>query len=606
MKSNAKPKWLLNGIALASLMSIGGFAVGASTSAAPTHVSDSAQGITQALPADPALLCATGSVMSGGVCTPITNITPAPCPYGQVSSGGSCVPLSQINPPPTSCPTGQVLSGGSCVPLVSQQCPTAPDKTQYVGCPAGQTGSMTQTRSMSCDASTNWLWQLSGWTTSSNTCTPLASGPAPGPTCGTSPDTVQSVSCPAGQSGSISQTRTATCDASTGYAWVMGGWSTVANTCAPVCFSIGGGGPSSCSPTPSPSCQPTYAYWGSSCSGPTTLTPNGSTTTVTNTAGGMTGSATYICSSGTLVAYGAQSCTSTAPTSCPSSSVSWGQCSGNVNGAPIGTQSAASNVNNGYSGTGYFSCGSSGTWQYTGSGTCNQVLTQCPSGSVYWGSCSGTAYAGSIGSQTGVTNVTSGYTGTGYFACGNSGSWQYTGSGSCDAVPTGCPAGGGSFGPWGVGCSNAYYSWGQTPYGSSVTVPSTNSGFTGSVTYTCTTSGWQQGATSCSSTYVAPVTSCPAGYITWKMTSVFPALYSASYSSYQNNTASWSYRTFIGPVNSVPNGGTANVGNSSNPMTNDCGYPVSPSATFTCNNGTWQWVSDTTPPYQDGCYPGGL
>ena len=87
--------------------------------------------MTQATSANKGMQCATGQVLSGGACVPLSQLVPnTSCAYGQVSSGGSCVPLSTLTPPTTSCPTGYVLSGGNCVPLSS---PTTPAPTSCGG-----------------------------------------------------------------------------------------------------------------------------------------------------------------------------------------------------------------------------------------------------------------------------------------------------------------------------------------------------------------------------------------------------------------------------------------------------------------------------------------
>ena len=183
------------------------------------------------------------------------------------------------------CTNGQ-LSGTythqNCTPATATCTPLSP-QTQIASCPAGQTGSITQTRTSSCAAgATSPTW--SGWSNTATTCTTpvaqsctapwgatvasgasvtanLTSSVAYGSQCvseqrictngqlsGTytyqtctpatatctplSPQT-QTLSCPAGQTGTWTQTRTSSCAAgATSPTW--GGWADTVNTCATV------------------------------------------------------------------------------------------------------------------------------------------------------------------------------------------------------------------------------------------------------------------------------------------------------------------------------------------------------------------------------------
>src|SRR3989344_1158615 len=193
-----------------------------------------------------------------------------------VAAGSSCVSQTRT------CTNGQ-LSGSytyaSCTPAASLTCTPLTAETRTAVCPAGQTGSITQTRTSSCAVgATAPTW--SGWTNSASSCiTPTASCPTPwgttvthgnyvianltssvaygsqcvseqrtctnGQLSGTythqnctpatatctplSPQT-QIASCPAGQTGSITQTRTSSCAAgATSPTW--SGWSNTATTC---------------------------------------------------------------------------------------------------------------------------------------------------------------------------------------------------------------------------------------------------------------------------------------------------------------------------------------------------------------------------------------
>ena len=113
-------------------------------------------------------------------------------------------------------PTMAGCSGAApkCVPL-------APE-TQTIACPAGYVGSTTQTRQSYCPDtySTSPLW--GPWVTTASTCVRL-------PTCQVSSES-QSLSCPTGYTGSITQTRMATCPDPYGAA-VWGAWTTTSNSC---------------------------------------------------------------------------------------------------------------------------------------------------------------------------------------------------------------------------------------------------------------------------------------------------------------------------------------------------------------------------------------
>lgn len=145
-------------------------------------------------------------------------------------------------------------------------CPalTPESQTQWVPasalCPSGQSGTNTwekeqgrsRARSYACPAGTTTLPPItygawSAWTDTgatrnvSNTCTPIAP-PAP-------PPATQTLACPAGQSGSITQTHGWDSAPAPDY-WVAQPWATTSNTCTPGCE---GGAP---------------AYWKVDCSAP--------------------------------------------------------------------------------------------------------------------------------------------------------------------------------------------------------------------------------------------------------------------------------------------------------------------------------------------------
>ena len=115
------------------------------------------------------------------------------------------------------------LAGSTPATTVPSGC-TAPQprpETRTNSCPAGQTGSIIQTRMYSCIGTT---WAPGDYVTTSNTCTsipPSCTAPQP------SPET-QTSSCPTGQTGSIIQTRTYSC---VGTTWTPGPYIPASNTC---------------------------------------------------------------------------------------------------------------------------------------------------------------------------------------------------------------------------------------------------------------------------------------------------------------------------------------------------------------------------------------
>jgi hypothetical protein len=113
--------------------------------------------------------------------------------------------------------------------------------TQNVPCPAGQSGAHTQSRSITESGvrTTTWAcpgptsssadtWSgnyiYGGWATTSNTCA-ASCGPAPA-------NGARTLSCPSGQTGSITQTHTWNASGAP-TCWVAAPWATTSNTCTP-------------------------------------------------------------------------------------------------------------------------------------------------------------------------------------------------------------------------------------------------------------------------------------------------------------------------------------------------------------------------------------
>jgi hypothetical protein len=320
------------------LSPIGASVPGISSQALPTQPGDSVSGVTQALPANQAMSCGIGLVLSGGSCVPIsTLLPPAPtCSYGQVLTGGVCAPINGFTPPPTNCASGTVLSGGSCVPLASAPtpgCATSPPIAQSLPCAAGYTGGITQSRTGSCNAATGYSWNMNAWTTVSNTCTlvpsPVVVQPPPTPSpvsCnysgvgswGGGCSGYASVSAIPGQTARI--INSAAGFSSQSYAqytcqsngqWAPSGEQCTANAPPPVTCSANG-----------------VVSWGAGCSAYVSTTVNaGQSTTVQNTAAGYTkdtaSTATYTCGSNGQWALAAANCQFSAPPPPPPIPDSW-------------------------------------------------------------------------------------------------------------------------------------------------------------------------------------------------------------------------------------------------------------------------------------------
>lgn len=386
------PAWAQN--ATTSPASNGGTSLPGVPVTPVSRVADSVGGVTQATSANKAMSCSAGTVLSGGSCITLPSPTPPPnCAYGTVWTGGSCVAIGSLTPPPTNCPSGQVLSGSACVPLptVPSTCPTAqPVTTQYLNCPSGQTGSIVQTRTVQCDASTSWQWTTSTWNTSSNTC---ATVPTP--------------------------------------------------------------------PPPAQPCPAIYQTWGTACYGYSPSASPGSQFTVTSASSTYPGSATYQCNNGSWT-YVSGSCSGGQPATpppCNSQTVSWSSCSGYVSSTSQGGYAYPSNTTSGATGSATFQC-NSGNWTYV-NGSCNATPPPPPppppppacgavSGPVSWGTCTGYVNAPNT-SQGGSYSIsaTGGGTGSISWSCGTGGSWVET-SRTCQTASQPLPS---------MGCASQRLTW---------------------------------------------------------------------------------------------------------------------------------------------------
>ena len=123
----------------------------------------------------------------------------------------------------------------TCAPVCEVPDPNPQTETRPGGsCPVGQLGTITESRTLTytCPAPTGSpTIEHSEWAVSENTCAPICVAPAP-------TTTPQTLACPSGQLGQIvqEQTTTWTCPAPTGSPTsTTSGWTTTSNTCAPAC-----------------------------------------------------------------------------------------------------------------------------------------------------------------------------------------------------------------------------------------------------------------------------------------------------------------------------------------------------------------------------------
>lgn len=173
--------------------------------------------------------------------------TPGVVPPGPPAIQPPVVPTAPPAPatPTTPQPSPVVTPTPTPTPLATCAVPSPASRTetesQAVGCPAGQLGSLAQSRSRAGTYACPEAWAApvltwggwSAWATTSSTCAPACVLPNPSMQTNTETRTAsQTLACPSGQLGGITQTRqeqrtqtrAASCPAPTGtYAW--GTWS---------------------------------------------------------------------------------------------------------------------------------------------------------------------------------------------------------------------------------------------------------------------------------------------------------------------------------------------------------------------------------------------
>lgn len=231
-------------------------------------------------------------------------------------------------------------------------------------------------------------------------------------------------------------------------------------------------------------CSSSYS-WGAGCSGtPGVAISHGASGAITNSAGGYTGSVTVTCNNGSYTSPTGATCTALA--GCSAQTVNWStNCSGPSGALSHGGSASVSNTASGYSGSVTVSC-NNGSLSQSGA-TCTAASGPCSSQLVSWGSgCSATAGALSHGGTAPLTNSASGYTGSATANCSN-GTTTASG-GTCNAN---CNAGSVS---WSTNCSASV---GALNHGASTTASNAAVGYTGSATVTCTNGTLGTSSTSC-------------------------------------------------------------------------------------------------------------
>ena len=257
--------------------------------------------------------------------------------------------------------TGSDFQGcdGTAWSSFAPQANCSPDSplTQTLSCPSGQTGSITQTRTSTCPGPTT-----SEWTTTSYACSTPCTPASP---------LTQTLSCPSGQTGSITQTRSSTCPGPT-----TSEWTTTSYTCSTPCtpaspltqtLSCPSGQTGSITQTRSSTCPgPTTSGW--------TTTSNTCTTPCTP-ASPLT--QTLSCPSGQI-----GSITQTRTSTCPGPTTSGWTTTGNTCHVPASCGSLPSGSSCVIGSCGSYTTGNSTVYKYSRKTCYDGVISQSSCGSV--------------------------------------------------------------------------------------------------------------------------------------------------------------------------------------------------------------------------------
>jgi len=163
----------------------------------------------------PALASGTASTMATTTAG-YNGSSKATCSAGTLAySGESCAAI------PVNCGAGSIAWGASCSASVGYT--VNGGTATLTNAVAGYTGSAQFT----CN---NGTWN--GPYSSSCTANPPPTCSSPAP-AGSQTLTCQAAGYATGYTGSVTQSRSTSCGSGTGWAWVVGGWSTVSDTCTP-------------------------------------------------------------------------------------------------------------------------------------------------------------------------------------------------------------------------------------------------------------------------------------------------------------------------------------------------------------------------------------
>lgn len=367
---------------------------------------------------------------------------------------------------------------------------------------------------------------------------------------------------------------------------------------------------------------------GKNCNGVAPTTSEGNTTVVVDSGAPATGSASFQCTSGSLVYVGG-----TCAEECAATTLSWGAgCSFSTAAVANGWSGTVSNSVAGFSGSAAFTC-NNGSWSAPSSASCSS--TSCAATSVSWNTnCSASLGSASSGASLTLTNSASGYSGSATYTC-NNGSWSGPASASCSGLSCSSTAV-----TWNTNCSASLAS---ASHGATVTATNSAAGYSGSANYSCSGGVWSSpSSASCNTSTACDYTSlalasgqvCTGTFVAGNTieTSGGGSITAADYATcqaggatcwqeyrYCANCNDYSQRDFvdwqctIGPVSSGSgdyyagscSGGSSSCNSTTLTWNSNCsavsgtasntGYVVltnsasgyTGSAKFTCNNGTW-------------------
>lgn len=286
-------------------------------------------------------------------------------------------------------------------------------------------------------------------------------------------------------------------------------------------------------------CASGRADWGNGCTANYPQLAHGATQTFSTSGSNTTGTVQLQCVDGLITASNA-SCART-DTPCNNSTIGWGgSCSGATGNIAHGSTATVFNNVGGFTGNVSASC-SNGVVSQSGA-SCTQT---CAATTLNWGaSCSASVGQSINGQSQSLANATGGYTGSATYICSN-GTYQQQSGASCAEAP--CAAGTKAWGP-GNACTASFPGISS---GSASTQNNTASGFSGSASFSCTRGVYSYSSGSC----VSATNACSAQRLNWG------AACSAQIAGVSHNTSS---------------SGTNDTAN------------YSGSATYTCNNGTFQ------------------